>query len=49
MWFEAQQPGRIWEHGLRIRLREALAAQEVKKDLRMTPAHVSICSPSVGR
>ena len=42
MWFEAQQAGRIWKHGSRIGLREALAAQQVKEDLRMTPSHVGV-------
>src|SRR2546430_4230612 len=40
--FQAQQPGRIWKHGSRIRLGEALTAQQVEKDLRMTPPHVGV-------
>src|SRR6478672_587861 len=35
--FQAKQPGRVWKHGPRIRLGEALAAQQIEKDLRMTP------------
>jgi hypothetical protein len=38
--FEAQQSGRVRKHGLRVGLREAFAAQEVKEDLRMTPVLV---------
>src|SRR6201984_397941 len=42
MGFQAQQPGRIWKHGSWVRLGEALAAQQVKEDLRMTPPHVGV-------
>src|SRR3981189_803058 len=42
MGFQAQQPGRIWKHGSWIRLGEALTAQQVEEDLRMTPPHVGI-------
>jgi hypothetical protein len=42
MGFQAQQPGRIWKHGSRIRLGEALTAQQVEEDLRMTPPHVGV-------
>src|ERR1700722_11255956 len=40
--FQAQQPGRIRKHGSWIRLGEALTAQQVEKDLRVTPPHVSV-------
>src|SRR6266481_9238650 len=40
--FQAQQPRRIWKHGSWIRLGEALTAQQVEKDLRMTPPHVGV-------
>ena len=42
MRFETQQPRRVWKHRARIGLRKTLAAQDVEKDLRMTPAHVGI-------
>src|ERR1700720_1263128 len=40
--FQAQQPRRIWKHGAWIRLGEALAAQQIEEDLRMTPPHVCV-------
>src|ERR1700687_3526633 len=42
MGFQAQQPGRIWKHGSWIRRGEALAAQQVVEDLRMTPPRVGV-------
>src|SRR6266404_1807059 len=39
---QAQQPGRVWKHGSWIRLGEALTAQQVVKDLGMTPPHVGV-------
>ena len=42
MGFQTQQAGRVWKHGSWIRLGEALAAQQVEKDLRMTPSHVCV-------
>src|ERR1700738_2414410 len=40
--FQAQQPRRIWKHGSWIRLGEALTAQQIEEDLRMTPPHVGV-------
>src|SRR6266576_6599026 len=42
MGFQAQQPRRIWKHRSWIRLGEALTAQQVVKDLGMTPPHVGV-------
>src|ERR1700720_3133457 len=42
MGFQAQQPGRIWKHGSWIRPGEALTAQQVVKDLGMTPPPVCV-------
>src|SRR6267378_6581417 len=39
---QAQQPGRVWKHGSWIRLSEALTAQQIKEELRMTPSHVGV-------
>ena len=39
---EAQQARRVREHGPRVRLGEALAAQDIKEDLRVTPGHVGV-------
>src|SRR6201995_1026922 len=39
MGFQAQQSGRIWKHRSWIRLRKTLTAQQVEKDLGMTPSH----------
>src|ERR1700730_7737155 len=42
MGFQAQHPGRIWEHGSGIRLGKALTPQQIEEDLRMTPPHVGV-------
>jgi hypothetical protein len=42
MGFQAQQPRRIRKHGSWIRLGEALTAQQIEEDLRMTPPHVGV-------
>src|SRR5450631_2101854 len=42
MGFEPEQAGWIWKHRTRIGWREALAAQQVEEDLRMTPPHVGV-------
>ncbi len=42
MRFGAQQARRIGEHGPWVRLREALAAQDVQEYLRVAPPHVGI-------
>src|SRR4051812_43311680 len=42
MRLEAKQPGWIGKHRLRIWLRKAFAAQQVKEDLRMTASHVAV-------
>jgi hypothetical protein len=41
--FKTQQSRRVWKHRTRIGLREAFAAQHVKKDLCMAATHISIC------
>src|SRR5664279_444223 len=42
MGFQTQQPRRIWKHRSWIEWGEAITAQQVEKDLRMTPSHVCV-------
>src|ERR1700747_1533767 len=42
MGFQAQQPGLVWKHGSCILLLKTLTAQQVVKDLGMTPPHVGV-------
>ena len=42
MGFQPEQPVRVREHRLRVRLRETLSPQHVEKDLRVPAGHVGL-------
>ncbi len=42
MRLDAQEAGRVGEHGARVRLGKAFALQHFKEDFRMAAAHVGI-------